>query len=240
MKLHLSLKVVFSILFFLNSATVLAETEVQSPLVEVRVPQDTLAPYRDRRGTNGLMIGIDYEALVLKNFFSVEDGSTYSDLFGSDAIPFLHFAIDYKYNFFLGSLTFGPDYGTGTISKNGSSLDVERYGVGLRYIADILMPEPYVAPYVGVNAWRMSTVEKDNSTKFTGSNTTGIAYNYTVGLLVQLDWLDHDSAKQGTFGYGLQNTYLDIYVTQYTKTGDAADVDTETDLLWGAGLKLEF
>lgn len=208
--------------------------------MEMRVAQDALAPYRDRRGTNGMFIGIDYEPLVLKNFFSTEDGATYKDIFGSDGVPLVHLSIDYKFNFMLGALTAGADIGMGSITGNSSrKLDVMKYGGGARYVADALLPEPYIAPYVGVNFWKMQTKETLTSGD-TISETTDIGYNYTVGLLIQLDWLDYETAKQATFNYGLENTYIDIYATQYAKTGNQADVNTETDVLWGAGLKFEF
>lgn len=208
-------------------------------LVEVRLEQDSLAAYRDRRATNGFMFGVDYEDMVLKNFVSVQDGATYKDLFGTDAIPFVHGSLDYKFNFGLGALTLGADFGGGSVSgKSDRKLSVTKYGAGIKYIADVLWAEPYVAPYIGVNAWRMST--SDKSATDTTNETTGITYNYTVGLLIQLDWIDYDAAKQATFNYGLQNTYLNVYATQYAKSGDEADVDTQTDVLWGAGLKFEF
>ncbi len=218
----------------------MAATEDQS-LVEVSIPQDILSPYRERRGTNGMFFGLDYESLILKNFFSTSDGATYSDLFGSNAIGLIHLSVDYKFNFSLGALTIGGDIGMGSASGKVSprKLDVTKYGIGLKYVADALMPEPFVAPYVGLNIWKMGTKETVTSTESV-SESTGIGYNYTIGLLVQLNWIDYDDARQATFNYGLENTYLDIYATQYAKTDSEADVNTATDILWGAGLKFEF
>ncbi|QDK39553.1 hypothetical protein [Bdellovibrio sp. NC01] len=240
MKLHQSLNILFTLLitFVCGSFSIAATNEDQS-LVEVRIAQDVLAPYRERRGTHGFMFGVDYEGLVLKNFFSAIDGATYSDSYGSDAIPFIHLSLDYKYNFSLGSFALGADFGSGSIKGNADhSLDVTKYGAGLKFIADAILPEPYVAPYIGINAWQMAT--KDSNGTDSKSETTGIGYNYTVGLLLQLDWIDYETAKQATFNYGLQNTYIDVYATQYAKTGDEADVNTETDFLFGAGIKFEF
>lgn len=218
----------------------MAATEDQS-LVEVRVQQDVLAPYLERRGKSGLLFGVDYEQLVLKNFFSTDDGASYSDLFGTDAIPLVHFSVDYKYNFSLGALAIGGDFGMGSVSgKDSKKLDVTKYGIGVKYIADALMPEPYVAPYVGLNMWKIGTTDKNTTTGTSVSETTDIGYNYTVGIMIQLDWIDHDTAKQATFNYGLENTFLDIYATKYAKTNSESDINTETDFLWGAGLKLEF
>ena len=109
-----------------------------------------------------------------------------------------------------------------------------------KFIADVLFPEPYVAPYVGITAARLSFKEHDKTNKLDTSEETDICYNYTVGLLIQLDWIDYQAAKEATLDYGLQNTFLDIYMTQYAKTGNEADPNTETDMLWGAGLRMEF
>lgn len=238
MKLHQSLNIIIVLMLVLSAFSARAATG-DSPLVEVHVPQDVLAPYRERRGTHGMYFGVDYEALILKNFFSASDGSTYNDLFGSDVIGLMRLSIDYKYNFLFGALTLGGDVGIGSVSgKSSRKLDVTKYGVGIKYVMDALMPEPYVAPYVGVNFWKIAT--KESSDINTNSKTTNIGYNYTVGLLIQLDWIDFNTAKEATFNYGLENTYLDIYATQYAKTGNEADIDTTTAILWGAGLKFEF
>lgn len=238
MKLHQSLKIILSLMLAFVALPVMAATEDQ-PLVELRIPQDNLAPYRERRGTSGMYVGVDYESLVLKNFFSIEDGASYSDIFGSNGIPLIHISVDYKYNFSLGALTIGADLGMGSVSGSSSrKLDVMKYGIGAKYVMDALLPEPYVAPYVGINLWKIAT--KDKGITDTVSETTDIGYNYSIGALIQLDWIDYDAAKQATFNYGLQNTFLDIYVTQYAKTNSEADINTETDFLYGAGLKFEF
>ncbi|KHD87302.1 MAG: hypothetical protein OM95_15285 [Bdellovibrio sp. ArHS] len=242
MKLHLSLisKVCF-ILTIICGSWVLAQEE-SATLVEVEVVQDNLAPYKDRRETHGMYIGVDYEGLDLKNYISTLDNLGYADLFGSDPIPLIRFNIDYKYNFALGAVALGVDYGMGKIEDNRSgtdrSLEVTKYGVGIKYVIDNIMPEPYLAPYLGLNIWQMSLAESSPTDSF--SATTQMGYNYTLGVLLQLDWLDYDTAKQTTFNWGMENTFIDLYATQYAATSAADDPDTTTDFLYGAGLRIEF
>jgi hypothetical protein len=103
---------------------------------------------------------------------------------------------------------------------------------------DNLMKEPYVAPYVGFSMYQMGLTDK--STTSTISETTPTSYAYTLGLLLQLDWLDYDVAKQATFNWGLENTYLDVFMSQYFAAGDETEANMETDPIWGVGLRLEF
>ncbi|MEN0058128.1 MAG: hypothetical protein AAGB31_04790 [Bdellovibrio sp.] len=231
----------------LSAATSFAQEEVPEettnpPLVRVELRQDILAPYKERRDNHGLYLAFDYEVLNLKNYVSTLDGLSYGEMFGESEIPLLRASIDYKYNMSLGSLAVGLDYAQGELSQQVSGVDrtlsVTRYGVGLKYVADMIADEPYVAPYIGINFWQMDLSETSPTDSFSG--TTQIGYNYTLGLMVQLNWLDPATAQGGAFAWGLENTFLDLYITQYAQTSDSTDPNTETDLLYGAGLRLEF
>lgn len=213
-------------------------------LVEVELNQDFLAPYKERREDHGIYFSLSYESLKLKNFTSAMDGLSYDALFGESDIPLILIALDYKYNFSLGSVALGVQAGRGEVSRDKSgaerALAAGKYGVGLKYTVDYIMDEPYVAPYVGVNFWRLELEEKNKATNISVSETTQMGYNYTLGLLIQLNWIERDSAKTTTFNWGLENTFLDFYLTQYAKTTAEDDPNTETDLLLGAGLRVEF
>jgi hypothetical protein len=180
--------------------------------------------------------------LNLKNFISTLDSKSYGELFGEEGIPMASLMVDYKYNFSLGSLALGLDYGKGRLSDSLSgterSLDISKYGVGLKFTADMILDEPYIAPYVGIKFWQLGVTETSPTDSF--SATTQMGMNYTAGVLLQLDWIDFDSAKNATFNWGLENTFIDLYVTQYAKTSAADDPDTETDLLYGGGIRFEF
>ncbi|UXR65759.1 hypothetical protein EZJ49_05790 [Bdellovibrio bacteriovorus] len=209
------------------------------PLVEVQIRQDNLAPYKERRETHGVYFGLDYEAVNFKNFISTLDGMSYKDVFGEDTVNLVQAGFDYKFNFFLGSLSAGLFYGMGRVdADNSRSLEISKYGAAFRFTADMIMNEPYVAPYVGLNVWQMGVSEKSATDSF--SATTQLGYNYTVGFLIQLDWIDYDTAKESTFNWGLENTFLDVYATQYAKTEAPDDPNTETDFTYGAGLRFEF
>lgn len=242
MKLHQSLKLLLIILSLgvLSSAAEAASESPQS-LVEVELWQDNLAPYKDRRDDRGSYVGLVYENLDLTNFVSTLDAKKYGELFSSP-LPLIRFSVDYKYNLALGSFSVGLDVGKGSLSDNHSgqdrTLDILKYGVGVKYTADMILDEPYIAPYVGLNFWQMAISEKSPTDEF--SATTQMGMNYTVGLLLQLDWLDYDTAKYTTFSWGLENTFIDVYATKYAQTSASDDPNTETDFCFGAGVRLEF
>ncbi|WP_374034431.1 hypothetical protein ACES2I_18340 [Bdellovibrio bacteriovorus] len=209
------------------------------PLVEVQIRQDNLADYKVRRETHGTYMSFDFEAIEFKNFISTLDGQSYKAVFGSDTVNLIQLGLDYKYNFMLGSLSGGVFYGMGKVDGDADrSLEITKYGVGFKFTADMIMNEPYVAPYVGINVWQMGFSEKSATDSF--SATTQMGYNYTVGMLIQLDWIDRETAKESTFNWGLENTFIDVYATQYAKTEAPDDPDTTTDFLFGGGLRLEF
>lgn len=250
MKLHQSLKSKVCILLtvFVGFSAMAQEVVTDNlvevppqdlPLVEVQIPQDNLAPYKERRETHGVYFGMDYEAINFKNFISTLDGMSYKDLFGEDTVNLVQAGLDYKFNFSLGSVSAGLFYGMGKVDADGSrSLEISKYGAAFRFMADMIMSEPYVVPYLGISAWQMGISEKSATDSF--SATTQMGYNYALGFLIQLDWIDYDTAKETTFNWGLENTFLDVYATQYAKTEAPDDPNTETDFTYGAGLRFEF
>lgn len=237
MKLHLSLK--SKVCMFLTVLVGLSAHAEQLPLVEVELRQDNLASYHERREPHGTYLGVSYEAVEFGKYVSSLDGKTYNEMFGSDTVNLVQVDVDYKYNFTLGSLAFGAFYGIGAVDGSDSrKLDIKKYGLSLKYTADMLMQEPYVAPYLGIQVWQMGYSEESNLDSF--SSTTQMGLSYTVGVLLQLNWIDYETAKLTTFSWGLENTFVDLYAVQYAKTQAADDPNFETDMTFGAGIRMEF
>lgn len=212
------------------------------PLVEVYHDESSVAPYRERRATNGFMFSANYTGFLPKDYISTLDFVSYKDIFGKKPIPLVEVQLAYKYNFALGSITGGLGYGIGSLSADYSgakrSISVNKPSVSLAYIMDALAPEPYLAPYLQFQAWQMHIKESSPTDSFEAD--TKIGFDYTLGALIQLNWLDAVSARSATRCCGLENTYLDLYVAKYTKTQGSVDADTETDFTYGGGLRLEF
>ena len=245
MNLHLGLKskVCICLLLVLSFSFAQAQDAENNGLVEVQLQQDNLAAYRDRRDTDGFYFGVIYEPVTFKNYVSVLDGSSYGSMFGSSAVPIISGTFAYKRNMAIGSISGGLMYGAGELAATDSSavnhkLAITKMGLDFRFTADSFMPEPYVAPYIGYTLWKMGITESNDTDKFTAN--TQLGYNITVGALIQLDWIDYDTAKKATFDLGLENTFIDVFATQYAKTQAADDPNTSTDFIFGGGLRLEF
>lgn len=214
----------------------------ENHLVEVQVVQDSLAPYTERQQDHGFYFRLSSEELLLKNFISAIDGLEYSELLKDKPTRMALLNLEYKYNTGIGGFSFGVQAGKGNASDWASgqerTLNITKFGLSGKFTADKITSEPYVAPYVGFTAWQLG-IEEDSLAE-SKSEVTGIGYNYTVGLMIQLDWLDRETAKNTTFNWGLENTFLDLYATQYTQSSGEDDPDTATDLILGAGICLEF
>ena len=217
--------------------------EPLSDIVEMHIPIEVNQPYRNHRQDHGFMFGLNYENTQMFNYVSIVDFVTpFSEMFGDIEIPIYNMSLGYKYNFILGSLAanLGLGYGTYTSSDSGilRSLTFMKYSASASYIADTLFSEPYVAPYVTVGVNQFDITESAAEQEF--SHGIQAAYFFTAGALFQLNWLDDEVARKSLVDYGLENTYLDVFVTQFQPSVDPEDPNTETEYTFGAGLRLEF
>ncbi len=226
-----------------DAAVVEDYREPLSDVVEMHIPIEVNQPYRDRRLDHGFMFGLNYENTQMFNYVSIVDFTTpFADMFGDIEIPIYNTSVGYKYNFLLGSLAANLGLGYGTYSSSDSgifrSLTFTKYSASASYIADALFKEPYVAPYATVGVNQFDITEKAGEAEY--SHGIQAAYFFTAGLLLQLNWLDEDVARKSIVDYGLENTYLDVFVTQFQPSVDPEDPNTETEYTFGAGLRLEF
>ncbi|HRO65925.1 MAG TPA: hypothetical protein PL182_00010 [Pseudobdellovibrionaceae bacterium] len=220
-----------------------AKAQNDEKLVEVRTIDQVYASYRDRRGTHGLLFGVNYENYFPDALISKVDSESYGAMFGDNPIPFMGIEIGYKYNFFLGSLAALYGYSTGTLtdSRIGEerSLQINRNSLKLMYVMDRLMAEPYAAPYVAAGIWDFGIDEKVGGGEgFSGQTKMG--NSVTVGLLIQLNWIEQETSRNAYMSTGLENTYLDLFMTQHSNTSSEEDPTTRSPFDWGAGLRLEF
>jgi hypothetical protein len=212
--------------------------------------------YLKRRVTHAALFSVIYEKFYPLDYRSQFNDGHIEDIIGEDRVDLVGVEIGYKYNFSLGSLAALGTYAAGAIdgSLNGSerNLAFTKYGISLNYALDALLEEPWLVPYVQAGAHQFVVAESD----ITGDleATSSIAANYRIGLLFQLDWFENymdDSARaERLSSSALENTFLDIYATEYLASSNAIDpasqLGTEGDpnlhssLEFGVGLKLEF
>ncbi|MBK9324646.1 MAG: hypothetical protein IPM97_17160 [Bdellovibrionaceae bacterium] len=217
--------------------------EQTNDIVEQHVPIEVDRPYREHRRNHGILFGLNYENTQMYNYVSIADFTTpFADMFGDIEIPIYNLYLSYKYNFLLGALTanLGGGYGTYTSSDSGilRTLSFAKYSASASYIADTIFKEPFVAPYVTFGANQFDITEGAGEEAYSAG--VQLAYFYTAGLLIQLNWLDEAVSKKSLVDYGLENTYLDVFVSQFQPSIDPDDPNTETEYTFGAGMRLEF
>ncbi len=236
------LSLVFTQAFSLRAAVAATNSEV--PLVEINYPIDVMAPYKERRRTHAGNFGIRNENYVPALWESLIDEEYYDDTYAQTPIKLTSIEGGYKYNFILGSISLmgGIGYGEANTEFNG----IGRKMIATKYFArgmfalDNILAEPYMVPYVAGSIWKMKIQESEDTTDFGGTFTSGFGFDYTLGLLLQLNWLDADFARESLNQNGIQNTYLDIFMTQYLKTLTSTDPILSSKLMLGLGLRLEF
>lgn len=214
--------------------------------IDIIYGPELLEPYRERRSKWSFTFGLNQE-----NFFpekaqlnSDTTPVSYESLFGKEPIRLFQINTGAKYNFLWGALSAELIYGMGQVSDGRSGvsrvLSITKQGLSFGWTMDSLFREPYVAPYINGQVFEMSYADKGASI---GDDTgiTAPTTGMTVGLLIQLNAVDPtDTAMKANFEYGLNNTFLDLFLTQYNTSNSKDDPELQTSLNWGAGIKLEF
>lgn len=216
-----------------------------SGLVEVRSNDEAYLPYLERRQTHGWQLGFGMENYQPKDFISnIDANNTYQAMYGKADIPVYYIETGYKLNLPVVSLSALLGYGHGQIkdTKTGetNSLVLERTSLKLMMIFDGIMNEPYVAPYAALSVWEIGFDEKITEADLSHSARTKMGNTMTAGLLFQLNWLEQQSSRWAWLNSGLENTYLDVFMSKYGKSNGEDDPDTTSDFNWGAGLRIEF
>jgi hypothetical protein len=213
-------------------------------LVEITYPVDTFASYKDRRITHGANVGINITNFVPYNWESQIDGEYYGDTFGATPISLFCIEMGYKFNFVMGSISLMPGIGFGEQKAdfNGVSrtMNVMKFSGKGMFALDNLFSEPYLVPYAAASVWQMRITEFLETSTEKYVHPTGIGLEYSFGALIQLNWLEPDLARQSLSNSGLQNTYIDLYVSQHMNSSSTNDPSTITAMDFGAGLRLEF
>lgn len=214
--------------------------------VDVIYPAEARVPYRERRGPWSVIVGANMDQVLPSNFRSKVSDDSYEALFGQNPLSLIQIEIGGKYNFGLGAVAASAIIGQGEISDNAigtpRSLSLLKKGFSASWIMDALFSEPYVAPYIGGQLFFFDWSEGDDVVlaKSSQAGTTSLSSAVSAGLLIQLNWIDPDASLFSQSSIGLENAYLDIFVSQYNTSQSETDPNFETDVNFGAGLKLEF
>lgn len=211
-------------------------------LIEINYNPEPMVTYRERRGKWSGIYAIEVTSILPQKFRSLIDTQSYSDIFSEKKIPIPELILGVKYNLGIGGLTADLSYGQGLIKVDKEevtrSLNLTKQAVALGYVMDSIFFEPYFAPYVRVQMYKYDYEETFADKKI--KKTTTPASAATIGLLFQLNWLEKQLAYESLLNHELNNTFLDIFATQYNSSTDSNEPRLETGLDVGAGIKLEF
>ncbi|MFN7728886.1 MAG: hypothetical protein ACK5P7_07000 [Bdellovibrio sp.] len=209
------------------------------PLVEIEYGPDVMLPYKERRDDWGRTFGFRFENYNPSGYQSDFDLSSYKDLFGENTINMFGLQGGVKYNLSFGSLTAEGSYQTGSISDSRSggptTLSLTKMGGHFGLWLDMIFSEPYVVPYAQLDVYQIDYQESGGNVSQSG--TSGALIGWTTGTLLQLNWLDEAAALRALYDSGLDNAYIDLFMTQ---SQASKKPDLATAMTWGAGVKLEF
>lgn len=212
-------------------------------LIEVEFEPDLDLAYSERRGPRSTLFGLRYENFKPEDYFSQVDASSYASNYGDKSISLLGATFTWKRNFSSFSVGVEPSISYGRVDgkdalSSDRSLILVRYGLGLSVMLDALKKEPWLVPYAEIQPLLFNW-EEDADTE-NKSGTSELTFAYRAGLLIQLNKLDERAARVALVNYGLDNTFLDLFIHQHMTSESSNDVDLQSDLSYGAGFKLEF
>jgi hypothetical protein len=249
-KRHIEEKLDFAKILFLSGMLSLVsvvslasenvDNETLSGKVEIEIPPEILAPYSERRPDWQITFNFQLENFKPTDL-TLGTGAKYNDQFGGKSLSLINFYLGGKYNFPVTAIDLSLNYGAGggagqPEGQSGVGILVVKKGVRIALELDQMMREPYVAPYAALsfNAWDYS----ESSTGQTLNKSTTPQMGFQLGALVQLNSLEEKTALRALREDGLQNTFLDVFVHQYTAETDG--IKLTSALSWGLGFKTEY
>ena len=217
----------------------------KTDLIEIEYAPELMLPYRDRRPDWGSIFGFRYENFLPTGYVSPVDNRSYGVIFGKSPVAMFGLTGGVKSNLGIGALTAELSYSQGSVSAalqeaDGTvfiiGLNLKKIGLHFGVWFDMIWPEPYVVPYVQADVFQINYEEADGTNQISGQS--GVSLGYSAGLLIQLNWLDTDSALKALVSSGMNNAYLDFFVSQAFASGKEPHFSSGLNL--GVGMKLEF
>lgn len=234
-----------SVLLACGGAIAQTEEAPKGGWVEVRTNDQAYKSYLDRRSPHGFQFGVGLENFFPNGYNSKIDQFSFEELFGHSDLKFTVLQVGYRYNTSIGAFYLGADYGIASSledSRIGETRTVSARKMGLKanYIIDAITSEPYAVPYVGVSFVKFGFTEEALTQDVVSEIEAAPAIGGTVGILIQLNWLEKDMSRAAWLTSGMENTYIDIFMSKYNSTASGEELDTTSSFNWGAGLVIEF
>jgi hypothetical protein len=216
---------------------------------EMSINEDGLLvppPYKQRRSRWGKKIQFTDVRILPERFLSgYADHESFTALLGTKPMDTFEFTGGIKLNYALGSIGIDLSYATGSAHSETEDLSITRTSGSVIQIFDNLFKEPYFAPFV---RFGMYTIEAKETVTPSPEEvikmepvTTSPAVYYSFGALIQLNWLDPETAADAYQRSGLENSYLEISGSIYTASSRKLDPNFETSSpQLGVGVMVEF
>ncbi|MBX7230630.1 MAG: hypothetical protein K1X29_00960 [Bdellovibrionales bacterium] len=201
-----------------------------------------LVPYRNRRLKWGKTISLGLSNFNPLNYEPNFLASDFKDVYSTSFPSLMELQFVLKRNFILGSI--GAELGAGLYNKTSVNDAVDsrielipvRFGINVNF--DNLFFEPYLVPYASGGVYTM--IFKENTSSVSHGGNTQVAPYFSVGVALQLNWLDREAARVSYMDSGMENTFLYIEGRMFMVSQNASDPDFSTGLNWGAGMRVEF
>ncbi|MFP5518384.1 MAG: hypothetical protein ACLGGX_00650 [Bdellovibrionia bacterium] len=198
---------------------------------------DLTLSYGERRTATGAYFSVFYETQEFPKYLSTLDNSTYKDKYGA-GISLMGINWLKKYNFEKSSLSIGLGYGLGSTSKGDAEMSLEKIKLSSRFAVDRLGKEAHWVPFVGFELWQLNITEKSSTDSFSGKIEMG--YQYALGLSIQISRLDPSSSSQAYAEWGLENTFIDVYLFGNGEPLSGEEANVSNEMQTGFALTLEF
>lgn len=210
-------------------------------LVEVHVLPNPNLEYHEKKTNWSWRFGIMYEKFTPSSFTSPLDGATYLNLYGAGSVTMGEASFGVQYNASLFAIYTDLMYGAGTVSgpsSQGAVLSIAKTAAEVGILFDRLFKDPWASPFIGVQAVYFGWNEVDNNTNPSG--VARVTIGTRAGLAIHLNKIDSETAKDSYIGFGIKNTFLDLFFTQYAASPYAKDPNLQSAWNFGASFRFEF
>ncbi len=217
------------------------------PYVEGTVSKkvgDYLKSFKERRPPWTYQISVGANQFVPINYESDAMGTTeyFEDFYNDSAVPSPEISFEIKKNFSWASIAMGVVASYYSTSITDSDFTLTMPSVEATVYLDTLFDEPYVVPYGTLGYTYMMYDEKNKALDIAFKGETDNVYA-SLGILIQLDWLDPTSDTLAYTDMGIENTFLYVEGRTYLDQGfmrSEEDPDFSTSTHVAGGIKLEF
>lgn len=210
-------------------------------LVLVEEAKDLTLPYRERRDSTGILIGLSFLPYKPNYSSTSETALSLTESISGTTAMMTDLNVAYKLNSSIGAATLGLIYGYADI-KSGpeearNTATLTKTGVDVMLLADVLFAEPYIVPFIGGSYYQLSISGKDS----TGTaNASAYNYGFKTGALFQLNALDPSASVAALNEIGLDNSFIGVFFEATGKGDKPNTIGSLADNGMGANLILEF